>query len=82
MLVFGTDGEESLYEASALQQEVQKIFLDDVFGRRIDDGRMGGGKLNSSFLNSRYVHASLSFTISKRVFWRGKRALRTRLLEQ
>lgn len=53
-----------------------------MFERRIDDGRMGGGKLNSSFFNSRYVHASLSFTISKRVSWREKRALRTRLLEQ
>ena len=41
MLVCGTDGEESLYEASALQEEVKKSFLDDVFGRRIDDGRMG-----------------------------------------
>ena len=41
VLVCGTDGEESLYEASALQQEDQKSFLDDVFGRRIDDGKMG-----------------------------------------
>lgn len=41
MLACGTDGEESLYEASALQQEDQKSFLDDVFGRRIDDGKMG-----------------------------------------
>ena len=42
----------------------------------------GSGKLNSSLFNSRYVHASSSFTISKRVSWREKRALRTRLLEQ
>ena len=41
VLVCGTDGEQSLYEASALQQEDQKSFLVDVFGRRIDDGRMG-----------------------------------------